>query len=97
MRLLLGCCILKIQSQHGFRQWYYDRLKPWRHYVPVREDMSDLIEKIDWCRYHDADCAEIASAGQALARAMTVEGEISEAVRRLEAAKSFDLALAAAP
>ena len=95
MRLLLGCCVLKIQSEHGFRQWYYERLTPWQHYVPVRADMSDLIEKIGWCRSHDGECAEIAGAGQAFAHAMTVEGEISEAVRRLEAAESYGLAVAA--
>jgi hypothetical protein len=95
VRLLLGCCVLKIQSQHGFRQWYYDRLKPWRHYVPVRADMSDLVEKIDWCWSHDAECAEIASVGQAFAHAMTVDSEIAEAVRQLEAAESCGLAVAA--
>jgi len=57
--------------------------------------MSDLVEKIDWCRGHDAECEEIAGAGQVFAHAMTVEGEISEAVRRLEAAESYGLAVAA--
>ncbi|MBQ3335854.1 MAG: hypothetical protein IJG80_00435 [Selenomonadaceae bacterium] len=28
------------------REWYFDRLRPWEHYVPIKEDMSDLIEKI---------------------------------------------------
>jgi glycosyltransferase involved in cell wall biosynthesis len=90
VRLLLGCCVLKIQSEHGFRQWYYDRLTPMRHYVPVRADMSDLIEKIDWCRSHNAECAEIAAAGRAFACAMTVESEIGKAVHRLEAAEAHN-------
>jgi len=51
--------------------------------------MSDLVEKIDWCRGHDAECEEIAGAGQVFAHAMTVEGEISEA------AESYGLAVAA--
>lgn len=85
VRLLLGCCVLKVQSEHGFRQWYYDRLTPWRHYVPVNADMADLIEKIAWCRSHDAECAAIAANGQNLARGMSVGLEIADAVRRLEA------------
>ena len=93
VRLLLGCCVLKIASAHGYRQWYYDRLKPWQHYVPVHADMSDLTDKIDWCRSHDAECAEIASAGRTFAHARTVESEIGEAVHRLEAAKACDLAV----
>ena len=88
VRLLLGCCVIKVQSEHGFRQWYYDRLKPWRHYVPVNADMTDLIEKIAWCRGHDAECAAIAANGQALARAMTVATDIADAVRRLEASEA---------
>jgi hypothetical protein len=87
VRLLLGCCVLKIQSEHGYRQWYYDRLRPWRHYVPVCADMSDLIEKIDWCRSHDAECELIGRAGQSVVQAMTVETEIKDAVGRLEAAQ----------
>jgi hypothetical protein len=86
VRRLLGCCVLKVRSQRGFRQWYYNNLVPWRHYVPVRDDMADLVEKIEWCRSHDGECAEIARAGSAFAHAMSVDGEIAEAASRLEAA-----------
>src|SRR5262249_94404 len=40
-RLLLGCCVIKVASPFGFRQRYYDDLVEWRHYVPVKSDMSD--------------------------------------------------------
>jgi hypothetical protein len=82
-RMLLGCCVIKVASPRELRQWYYHRLEPWRHYVPVRSDMSDLADKIEWCRGHQAECARIADAGQKLALAMTFETEISDAVRRL--------------
>jgi len=74
-RLKMGCCVLKIASPFGFRQWYYDRLIPWEHYVPVAADMSDLEERIDWMRSTPARAREIAAAGQALARAMTFDSE----------------------
>lgn len=74
-RLKMGCCVLKIASPFGFRQWYYDRLIPWEHYVPVAADLSDLEDRIDWMRGTPARAREIAAAGQALARAMTFEGE----------------------
>lgn len=32
----------------------------------VRADMCDLMEKMEWCRSHDAECVEIARNGQAL-------------------------------
>lgn len=71
IRLLYGCCVIKVASPLGFRQWYYDRLEPWRHYVPVAADLSDLVERIEWCRGHPDECRAIAHAGQALALAMT--------------------------
>ena len=32
---------------------------PWKHYVPVANDFSDLGEKIRWCHHHDDECREI--------------------------------------
>lgn len=80
IRLLYGCCVIKVASPLGFRQWYYDRLEPWRHYVPVAVDLSDLVERIEWCRGHADECRAIASAGQALALAMTPAEEIRRTV-----------------
>ncbi len=74
-RLKLGCCVLKVDSQFGYRQWYYDRIKPFEHFVPVRSDLSDLAEKVAWLRQHDKDAQEIASAGQEFARSMTFASE----------------------
>lgn len=37
-------------------QWYYGGLEPYKHYLPIKEDLSDLMEKIDWARQHDEDC-----------------------------------------
>lgn len=83
-RLKLGCCVLKVESQHGYRQWYYDKLVPFETYVPVKADMSDLAEKVDWVRSHDREAREIAAAGQAFARAMTFETETRAAARIIE-------------
>jgi hypothetical protein len=74
-RLRLGCCVLKIDSEHGFRQWYYDKLVPFETHVPVRADFADLEEKIDWVRSHPREARAIAAHGQAMARAMTFESE----------------------
>lgn len=82
-RMLLGCCVIKVASPLELTQWYYGRLEPWRHYVPVGSDMSDLADKIEWCRRHEAECERIADAGQKLVLAMTFETEIRDAVRRL--------------
>jgi hypothetical protein len=85
-RLVLGCCVIKVASPVGYRQWYYDDLEPWRHYVPVRADMADLVETIAWCRAHPAECEAIAAEGSALATRMTFEREFARGVANIEAA-----------
>ncbi|MHA6690352.1 glycosyl transferase family 90 [Devosia sp. A449] len=83
-RLHFGCCVLKVASADGYRQWWYDRLLPWQHFVPVRADMTDLLEKIDWVRSHDREAQAIAARGQQLARSMTLQAETAIAVQSVE-------------
>jgi len=83
IRLVYGCCVLKVASPAGFRQWYYDRLEPWRHFIPVAADLSDLVERIGWCREHPDECRQIAAAGRSLALSMTPATETRLAVERL--------------
>jgi len=82
-RLLIGCCVLKVGSPRGFRQWYYDDLEPWVHYVPVKADLSDLCDKIAWSAANGDECEKIAARGQAFALERDYDSEIATAVRRL--------------
>jgi hypothetical protein len=41
-------------------QWYYGGLVPYVHYLPLKEDLSDLFEKINWAKEHDADARAMA-------------------------------------
>ena len=56
-KLYSGSVLLKTDSI--WEQWYYDKLDPWVHYVPVENDFSDLDEKIKWCILHDTECQKI--------------------------------------
>lgn len=84
IRLKLGCCVFKVDSDYGFRQWYYDRLKPFEHYIPIKADLSDLFEQVEWAQENQGRAQEIAATGQALVDAMTFETETAEAVRLIE-------------
>lgn len=64
-KLLLGSCILKVQSP--FEQWFYGEITEWQHYVPVKQDLSDMAEKIEWCQQHQAEARTIAERGQQFA------------------------------
>lgn len=48
-------------------QWYYNELKPYIHYIPVKQGLSDLIEKIRWAREHDEEAQSIAKQAREFA------------------------------
>jgi hypothetical protein len=56
-KLYSGSVLLK--SVGTWKQWYYDRLIPWVHFVPVNNNFSDLNEKIEWCITNDEKSREI--------------------------------------
>lgn len=35
-------------------QWFYDALRPFVHYIPCKNDLSDLVEKIEWAKKNDS-------------------------------------------
>ena len=64
-KLLVGCCVLKIATP--YEQWFYQDLRAWEHYVPVRGDLGDLEARIDWCLANELAAEDIAQAGQQFA------------------------------
>lgn len=65
-RLLSNCTVFLQETDNIM--WYHTLLKPWVHYVPIKEDLSDIIEKTVWAKNHDDQCHLIALQGQELAR-----------------------------
>ncbi len=65
-KMLLGSCILKVAS--SWEQWFYDELRPWQHFVPVKADLSDLCEKIVWCTDNDEAARAIALHARSFAQ-----------------------------
>ena len=57
LELDYGSVILLSESK--YRLWYKNLLKPYEHYVPVKSDFSDLIEKINWCEKNQNECEKI--------------------------------------
>lgn len=63
----LGSVILKVEPrQVADRMWYFPLLKPYYDHVPVKADLSDLGEKIQWCRENDDKCKQIGQNALAL-------------------------------
>ena len=34
-------------------QWFYDGLIPWHNYIPIRPDLQDFRDKIEWAKNND--------------------------------------------
>ena len=53
----LGFCILNVESK--YKMWFEQYLEPDVHYILIKHDLSNLIEKIEWCLKNDAKCKQI--------------------------------------
>ncbi|XP_061782052.1 protein O-glucosyltransferase 2 [Nerophis lumbriciformis] len=65
--LLAGDSVV-LKQDSGYYEHFYNQLAPWEHYIPVRADLQDLLEKIQWAQEHDHEAKKIALTGQQFAR-----------------------------
>ncbi len=84
LKLLSGSVVLKVESAGGYRQWYYDRLIPWQHYVPVNKDLSDLQEKLIWLRDNDQEARRMANSSQDFAFQTSLEKELFDGINLIK-------------
>ena len=57
--LKLNSVMLIVESK--WKMWFSDLLVPYEHYVPIKSDLSDLYEQIEWCKANDDLCECIAA------------------------------------
>ncbi|XP_063973094.1 protein O-glucosyltransferase 2-like [Diachasmimorpha longicaudata] len=65
--LLAGDSVV-FKQESKYYEYFYDRLIPGEHFVPIKTDLSDLVEKIHWAKDNDSRMRQIAKAGRALMR-----------------------------
>lgn len=51
-------------------------LRPWEHFVPVREDLADLPAKVRWAQRHDATVRAMAERGRAFAEEFFTQEQV---------------------
>ncbi|CAF3762581.1 unnamed protein product [Adineta steineri] len=61
--LLAGDSLIFKQTS-SYYEYFYRDLIPNKHYIPVKKDLSDLIEKIQWAKTHDDEAQEIVKHAQ---------------------------------
>ncbi|PVD20835.1 hypothetical protein C0Q70_18996 [Pomacea canaliculata] len=66
--------VLKQESE--YYEHFYKRLLPWKHYIPFKRDLSDLLQKIKWAQSHDREARQIAINAQEFARENLMPPEV---------------------
>lgn len=56
------------KQESKYYEFFYKELVPGLHYVPVKRDLSNLVDKINWARDHDDDALKIAQSARQFSR-----------------------------
>ncbi|XP_041834841.1 protein O-glucosyltransferase 1 [Melanotaenia boesemani] len=59
---LCGSLVFHVGDE--WQEFFYPQLKPWVHYIPVKQDLSDVRELLKFVKENDATAQEIAARGQ---------------------------------
>jgi Glycosyl transferase family 90 len=65
--LLLHSNSIILKNTTDSMLWFYGKLEPYTHFVPVAEDLSDLLIQIQWAKTHDEECIKISRNARLLA------------------------------
>lgn len=52
-----GSVLFKTDS--CWKQWFYGDFEPWKNYIPIKDDFSDIDEKFEWCESNPEECEKI--------------------------------------
>lgn len=55
----MNSVILIVESK--WKYWFSELLIPYTHYIPIKADLSDVFEKIIWCKKNDDECKNISN------------------------------------
>lgn len=50
-----------LKQDSAYYEHFYNELQAWEHYIPIRADLGDLLEKVQWARDHDEEVMLIIS------------------------------------
>lgn len=71
------------KSDSNWAQWFYDQYKPYVHYIPVKDDFSDIQEKFNWCEKNQDKCEEISNNAKKLFNTIYLHENVVEYTKNL--------------
>jgi hypothetical protein len=61
-----GSTVFKQES--AYYEHFYGKLRPWNHFVPIAQNLSDVVDRLSWAKEHDEEARKIALQGQVFAQ-----------------------------
>ncbi|KAJ7758516.1 glycosyl transferase family 90-domain-containing protein [Mycena maculata] len=58
-----------------FKEYFNDWIRPYEHYIPVKPDLSNLVEKIDWALAHEEEAHRIQETGKLFAEHVMTDAQ----------------------
>ncbi|KOX68553.1 KDEL motif-containing protein 1 [Melipona quadrifasciata] len=65
---LLAGDALVFKQESKYYEFFYNSLVPGKHYIPIKRDLSNLVEKIMWAKKHDLEALQITRSARQFAR-----------------------------
>lgn len=65
--LLLHSNSVILKNMTDSMLWFYGTIKPYEHFIPVKENLSDLLTQLAWAKNHDEECQKISENARKLA------------------------------
>ncbi len=78
MKLLMHSGRPLLVQDRPWREWFWDALVPMEHYIPVRSDLSDLVDHARWVLENPHEAARIGSAAQKVAQQLLTRASAAE-------------------
>lgn len=73
--LLAGDSVV-LKQDSEYYEYFYNHTIPYVHFIPVKKDLSDIVEKINWIKEQDDEAFKIAKAGRVLMRDVAMPRDV---------------------
>ena len=78
LKILLHAGRPLLVQDRPWHEWWQGAFQPMEHYIPVRRDLADLVERACWVQEHAREAVAIGAAGQALAQQLLTSAAAAE-------------------
>lgn len=69
-----GSLVFKQDSK--YYEHFYSSLTPWEHYIPVKRDLSDLVDRVRWAQQNEEQVLRIVRDARSFVRKHLMPGDV---------------------